>query len=59
MDQPPRQVPTELVDLTGISVAALRTYDDRLLAASLDRILRQIDRPRGNILESSPPGRTD
>jgi len=59
VDQPPRKVPTELIDLTGISLAALRTYDERLLAASLDHVLRQIDRPRGNIRESGPPGRAD
>jgi hypothetical protein len=59
VDRLPRQVPTELIDLTGISFAALRTCDERLLAASLDRVLRQINRPRANIRESSPPGRID
>jgi FXSXX-COOH protein len=59
VDRLPRQVPTELIDLTGISLAALRTCDKRLLAASLDRVLRQLDRPRGNIRESGPPGRVD
>ena len=59
MDQLPRQVPTELIDLTGISLAALRICDERMLAASLGRVLRQIDRARANIRETGPPGRVD
>jgi hypothetical protein len=58
VDQLPRQVATELIDLTGISLATLRTCDERLLAPSLDRVLRLVDRPRPN-LGTGPPGRVD
>lgn len=63
MDQPPRQAPTELVteliDISELSIAELRSCDESILAPSLDRIMRQINRPRGNISESGPPGRVD
>jgi hypothetical protein len=63
VDQPPRQAPTELVteliDISELSIAELRSCDESILAPSLDRIMRQINRPRGNISESGPPGRVD
>jgi hypothetical protein len=63
VDQPPRQAPTELVteliDVSELSIAELRSCDESILAPSLDRIMRQINRPRGNISESGPPGRVD
>lgn len=59
MDLPFRQVQTELIDLTRISISNLRTCDKSLLAPSLNRVLQQIERPRANISESSPPGRVD
>jgi len=48
-----------LIDLTRISMAELRACEDSILAASLDRVLRRIARPRANINESGPPGRVD
>jgi len=59
VDQSSRQVPTVLIDLTRISMAELRACEDSILAASLDRVLRRIARPRANINESGPPGRVD
>ena len=59
VEQPPRQAPTELIDLSDISIAELRDCDERIIAPSRERILRQINRPRGNISESGPPGRVD
>jgi hypothetical protein len=48
-----------LIDLSDISIAELRDCDERIIAPSRERILRQINRPRGNISESGPPGRVD
>ena len=59
MEQSARPVATELVDLTQISIERLRTCDESLLGGSLDRIMQQVERPRGNISESGPPGRAD
>lgn len=59
VDLSSRRVPTELIDLTGVSMAELRICDESALAPSLDRVLRQVERPRANINESGPPGRVD
>jgi hypothetical protein len=49
---------TELVDLTSIQLSTLRDCDARLLAPSMSRALKQIDKPRTN-LGNQPPGRAD
>lgn len=54
-----RQVPTELIDLTGLSIVELRHCDKNVLRPSLDRVMRQVERPRANINEAGPPGRVD
>lgn len=50
---------TELLDLSGVSLSALRLIDDIVLNSSVHRILEQVDRPRVNLGGSGPPGRVD
>jgi len=50
---------SDLIDLAGCSLADLRVQDDEALASSLDQLLQQVDRPRGNFGGSDPPGRAD
>lgn len=59
MDHPSEEVRTALIDLTETSFESVRAFDRNLLAPSLDRLLRQIERPRVNIGGSGPPGRVD
>lgn len=47
-----------LVDLSELTIMALRTCDESVLAPSIHRVLAQIERPRVNI-GSGPPGRAD
>lgn len=58
MDLFPEEFETDLVDLTELSISDLRTCAPSLLAHSMNRILRQVERPRANIGQS-PPGRAD
>jgi hypothetical protein len=48
MDQPAPDIESELIDLTGCSLKDLHLRDEEFLATSLDRLLRQVHRPRGN-----------
>lgn len=52
-------VETEMIDLTAISISALRTCDEAELALSMRRVLVQTMRPRANIGGTGPPGRVD
>jgi FXSXX-COOH protein len=45
MDGPPTEVPSELVDLTHISLADLEIEDGSILARSIQRLLREAARP--------------
>lgn len=56
---PPEHVETELIDLTGVSLAGLRDYDATTLAPSITRLMHQIERPRANLGGTNPPGRVD
>jgi len=58
VDYPAEDVSTDLVDLTETSFEDLWGYDDAVLAPSLARFLRQIERPRANV-GSGPPDRID
>jgi hypothetical protein len=58
VDPSPRDVETDLVDLTDLSLSALRSCDASLLAGSMARLLRQVERPRVN-LGTGPPDRVD
>ena len=58
-DLPPDHVETELIDLTGVSLAGLRDYDAGTLAPSMARLMHQVERPRANLGGTSPPGRVD
>jgi hypothetical protein len=46
MEQSMPAVESELVDLTGLSLDALRSMDDGLLAVPLAELLRGIDDPQ-------------
>ncbi|MFF8408374.1 hypothetical protein [Streptomyces omiyaensis] len=47
---------SELVDLSGVPLSALRTQSPRLHADALDRLLRQIERPRINFGDGTGEG---
>jgi hypothetical protein len=48
MGQQSRDFESELIDLTGCSLAELRSCDGWMLAESVNWLIRQIDRPRSN-----------
>jgi len=59
MDHSPKDVETDLVDLSGVSVSTLYRYRREALSASVRKLLTQVDRPRFNLGSSGPPGRVD
>lgn len=50
---------TELVDLSGVPLSRLRAVGTGELTAQVQRVLRQVERPRANLGSSGPPGRAD
>ncbi len=48
MELPVPDIESELIDLSGCSLEDLRLRDEESLATSLDRLLSQVYRPRGN-----------
>lgn len=50
---------SELIDLSEVPLADLRTQSPRLHARSLERLLRQVERPRINFAGDPGPGRAD
>jgi len=44
----PRKLESDLIDLTVCSLREIWSLDIRFVAVSLDRLLRQVNRPRGN-----------
>lgn len=59
MQVSPGHVETELIDLTEVSLSMLGGCDEKVLAPSLQRMMRQLDQARGNIGTGGPPGRAD
>ncbi|MFI8321215.1 hypothetical protein [Streptomyces sp. NPDC085529] len=56
----PAYLGSELVDLSDVPLSALRSRHPRLHAGSLERLLRQVERPRVNFAGGSePPKRFD
>lgn len=51
-------VESSLVDLAGVSLETLRSIDRRVLAASLEELLRGIDQPLSSV-SGFGPGRLD
>jgi hypothetical protein len=49
MGESPADVTSGLVNLDGLSLAALDSYEDAVLAPSLVPLLRQVDRPTRSI----------
>ncbi|MFF2776522.1 hypothetical protein ACFVU3_16585 [Streptomyces sp. NPDC058052] len=50
---------SELVDLSDVPLSVLRSRHPRLHAGSLERLLRQVERPRVNFASDGPPKRFD
>lgn len=50
-------IETELPDLTGVTLADLRTCPDAEEATRV--VVAQVQRPRRNLGSSGPPGRAD
>ncbi|MFD3662355.1 hypothetical protein ACFWVF_17415 [Streptomyces sp. NPDC058659] len=50
---------SELVDLSDVPLSALRSQSPSLHARSLERLLRQVERPRVNFAQDGQPGRAD
>ena len=50
---------TEMLDLSDCSLHELLTIRDDDLAITVERVLRQVERPRANLGGSGPPGRAD
>ena len=49
MDESPVEVASDLVNLSGLTLAALDSYQDAVLAPSLAPLLRQVDNPTRSI----------
>ncbi|MFC4505942.1 MULTISPECIES: hypothetical protein [Streptomyces] len=52
-------VESDLVDLAGVSLETLRSFDGRVLAASLEELLRRIDMPQASVSDFNPAERFD
>jgi len=52
-------VESDLVDLSGVSLEALRSMDGRAIAESLEQLLRHIDGPQAITVSYNPPDRID
>ncbi|MFI6418126.1 hypothetical protein ACIBG6_12090 [Streptomyces sp. NPDC050842] len=50
---------SELFDLSDVPLSALRSQSPSLHARSLERLLRQVERPRVNFATDGAPGRAD
>ena len=59
MDRSSPDIETDMIDLTDVSFAELRTEESELLSPWLRRLLEQIERPRVNLGGNTPPGRID
>lgn len=49
MDDRPDEIVSELIDLTGVDLDELRTVDKAVLAASLERIIDEVEHPEGAV----------
>ncbi|MFG2357685.1 hypothetical protein [Streptomyces sp. NPDC048521] len=59
MDTSAEFMGSELVDLSGIPLSVLRSQKPDIYAHSLERLLRQVERPRVNFAGEPTPGRAD
>ncbi|MFB7935538.1 hypothetical protein ACFWIN_17840 [Streptomyces sp. NPDC127049] len=55
----PEYLGSELVDLSEVPLAVLKAQHPHLHAGSLERLLRQVERPRVNFASDGPPKRFD
>jgi len=49
MEQSADQVEADLIDLTGVTLDRLASLDDASLAAAVERLVREVDRPSSSI----------
>ncbi|MFF5145104.1 hypothetical protein ACFY6U_36240 [Streptomyces sp. NPDC013157] len=59
MNTPTESVWSELPDLSETTLAGLRVQSTDVYARALDRLLRQVERPRVNFAGDGPPKRAD
>jgi hypothetical protein len=59
VDQSQADIETHLVDLQDMPLDALRNCDPKQFSPYLERLLRQVTRPRYNLGGAGPPGRVD
>jgi hypothetical protein len=59
MDLPPRDLGSDVIDLSGCELEDLRAQDIESFMPSLERLLKQVYRPRDNFAGGGPPGRAD
>lgn len=50
---------TEMLDLSQLTLSELLTFQHDDLADTVERVLKQVARPRFNLGGSGPPGRAD
>lgn len=55
MDHDLLSLKSELLDLTGLSIADLRSQGTKLLVSSCSHLLRQVYRATGNFGPADPP----
>jgi hypothetical protein len=49
MDASVAEITSDLADLTGVTLAMLDSYDDRVLAPATAPLLRQVDNPTNSV----------
>jgi FXSXX-COOH protein len=54
VSNPPADIESDLIDLTEVTLADLPTYDERVLAPALRRLLRRIDQPDSSVSSYNP-----
>jgi len=59
MNMQSRDLESDVIDLTDCSLAELRACGIESLEPALDRLLRQVYRPRSNYGGTGEPGRAD
>ena len=57
--RPEGRIESELLDVSGFSLRELLNVQDTELTLNIQRILRQVERPRANLGGTGAPGRAD
>jgi hypothetical protein len=59
MTRPSGELLTEVIDLSEYSLRELRKHQSDELRLMIQRVIRQVERPRANLGGTGPPGRAD